>query len=99
MSAVGGEGVAIEHACEAVNWSGCDPSLPISSSNCGCRLLISLLKSADRMSHEGGVDDWMEIPGIPFIKIRSCCYATGHLASCCVWPADHARDRGISSCG
>jgi len=24
MSAVGGEGVAIEHACEAVNWSGCD---------------------------------------------------------------------------
>jgi hypothetical protein len=25
MSAVGGEGVAIEHAREAVNWSGCDP--------------------------------------------------------------------------
>jgi hypothetical protein len=30
MSAVGGEGVAIEHACEAVNWSGCDPLTDVS---------------------------------------------------------------------
>src|SRR5215813_3114583 len=29
MSAVGGEGVAIEHACEAVNWSGCDPEAEV----------------------------------------------------------------------
>jgi hypothetical protein len=24
MAAVGGEGVAIEHVYEAINWSGCD---------------------------------------------------------------------------
>jgi hypothetical protein len=40
MSAVGGEGVAIEHACEAVNWSGCDEVDGASHKASRCRRVI-----------------------------------------------------------